>query len=597
MIMKEKGSGRLSLASFKTAAALLRFFKPWKYHFFLGLVSLIVGSVSSLLLFSLMGDLVDSQTAGGTKPLSGLLWFIGLILLFQIVTAFLRIYLFSIVSENSIAELRKALFSRILRLPLADFYTHRTGELNARLNADLSSIKDGVTTYLAELIRQVIIVLGAGAILFVTAPALALFVVATLPLLVFLAVTFGRKVRKISKSAQAEVASAGVVVDESLHSITMVKSFVREDYEEERHAFRVSEVIRQGVRNGWYRAWFASFIVLFLFGAIAGIIWFGAYMVSQGSISYGDLLRFFLLSVFIAGSLGGLADTYGHIQKALGAVESVLEILNSESEHFDAALAKDTDEDVSGDITFSGVSFEYPGRPDFQVITNMSFTIKKGQTVGIVGPSGSGKSTLCQLLLRFYEPQYGSILLNGKPLNSIPLNKLRQSIAYVPQDITLFGGSILENIRYGRLSASDEEVIQAAKKAFAHDFIMEFPEQYQTLVGERGVKLSGGQRQRVAIARAILADPPLLILDEATSALDSESEHLVQKALNDLMKERTSIVVAHRLATIRNADAILVLKSGQLVQQGSHDELVQDKGGLYYLLSELQSLSASFARS
>jgi len=590
--MPEDKPKRVNLQSLKTARVLLSFLKPWRTQFILGLLCLAIGSVSSLFLFSLMGELVDSQTTGEGPGLHTILWFIAVILLLQVVTAFVRIYLFAIVSENTMAELRKAVFAKLLRMPLSDFYTYRAGELSSRLNADLSAIKDGFTTYLAELIRQVIIVAGAGLILFFTAPALALFVLGTLPIMVFLAVVFGRKVRKISKAAQNEVAGAGVVVDETLQGITMVKAFVREAHEEARHTKRMGEVIKQGIQNGFYRGVFAAFIVLFLFGAVAGIIWFGAYMVGQGSISYGDLLRFFLLSVFIAGSLGGLADTYGHLQKALGAIESVTEILNGDSEPVGIQGAEFSQQPEIGSIEFQEVSFEYPGRTDFRVLKGLSFTVNKGETVGIVGPSGAGKSTICQLLLRFYTVNSGAILLDGRPIDSYPLEFVRKTIAYVPQDIALFGGSIRENIRYGRLDASNEAVEAAARKAFAHDFILNFPDGYDTLVGERGIKLSGGQRQRIAIARAILADPPVLLLDEATSSLDSETEHQVQEALAALMKGRTNIVVAHRLATIRNADSIVVIKAGQLVQQGCHTELIADSGGLYHLLYELQNLNA-----
>jgi ABC-type multidrug transport system fused ATPase/permease subunit len=586
--MKEKVSRRISATSLRRSFRLFSYAAPWKAYFWVGMVCLLISSVSSLALFSSMGKLIDAQI--GVKPdmvLQILAW-IGIILVVQVVTAYLRIYTFAIVSENTVARIRNEVYGRLIRLPMDYFAKHRVGELNSRISSDIASIRDSMTTFLAEFIRQTVTVVGSVVILLSTSVKLALFMVGTLPVMVLVAVIFGRKVRKLSKQAQQEVADASTAAEETLQAIATVKAFSREPYESNRYAGINTSIIATGLRNAVWRGSFASFIIVFIFGAVAAIVWFGSGMVGSGEISQGDLFQFFLLSVFMAGSVGGLADTYGQIQKAVGATEHLLDILEETPEQTVASNGT-MPARPKGKLVLENLSFTYPSEGAQPVLRHLNMTIEAGQKVAVVGASGAGKSTLAHLLLRFYTPQTGTLYLDGVDAAQMPLEVWRSAFALVPQDILLFGGTLLDNIRYGRLEASQEEVEEAAKKAFAHDFIMGFPQGYQTVVGERGTRLSGGQRQRVAIARAILANPAVLVLDEATSALDAASEKEVQLALQTLMRGRTSIVIAHRLSTIRDAEQIVVLDQGKIVEQGSHDVLMAQKG----LYETLVKLSAS----
>jgi ABC-type multidrug transport system fused ATPase/permease subunit len=586
--MKEKATRRMSAKALRRSFRLFSFAAPWRAHFWVGMVCLLISSVSSLALFSSMGKLIDAQI--GVKPdmVLEILGWIGIILVVQVITAYLRIYTFAIVSEHTVARIRNEVYGRLIRLPMDYFAKHRVGELNSRISSDIASIRDSMTTFLAEFIRQTVTVVGSVVILLTTSVKLALFMVGTLPVMVLVAVIFGRKVRKLSKQAQQEVADASTAAEETLQAIATVKAFSREPYESKRYATINTSIIATGLRNAVWRGSFASFIIVFIFGAVAAIVWFGSGMVGSGEITQGDLFQFFLLSVFMAGSVGGLADTYGQIQKAVGATEHLLDILEEHPEQAGDTLVSPSSK-FKGKLVLEHVSFTYPTEGAQPVLQELDMTIEAGQKVAVVGASGAGKSTLAHVLLRFYTPQSGTIYLDGVDASQTPLEVWRSAFALVPQDILLFGGTLFDNIRYGRLDATQEEVEEAAKKAYAHDFILSFPQGYQTVVGERGTRLSGGQRQRVAIARAILADPAVLVLDEATSALDAASEKEVQLALQTLMKGRTSIVIAHRLSTIRDAEQIVVLDQGKIVEQGSHDALMAQKG----LYETLVKLSAS----
>ncbi len=586
--MKEKASRRISAAALRRSFRLFAFAAPWKGYFWVGMICLLISSVSSLALFSSMGKLIDAQIGVKPEVVLQILGWIGIILIVQVITAYLRIYTFAVVSENTVARIRNEVYGRLIRLPMEYFSKHRVGELNSRISSDIASIRDSMTTFLAEFIRQTVTVVGSVVILLGTSVKLALFMVGTLPLMVLVAVIFGKRVRKLSKQAQQEVADASTAAEETLQAIATVKAFSRESYESERYARINTSIISTGLRNAVWRGSFASFIIVFIFGAVAAIVWFGSGMVGSGEISQGDLFQFFLLSVFMAGSVGGLADTYGQIQKAVGATEHLLDILEETPEKTLAETAG-LPEKPKGKLVLENLSFTYPTEGAQPVLRHVNMTIEAGQKVAVVGASGAGKSTLAHILLRFYTPQSGTLYLDGMDAAHMPLEVWRRAFALVPQDILLFGGTLMDNIRYGRLDATPEEVQEAAQKAFAHDFIMGFPQGYQTLVGERGTRLSGGQRQRVAIARAILADPAVLVLDEATSALDAAAEKEVQMALQTLMKGRTSIVIAHRLSTIRDAEQILVLDQGKIVEQGSHDQLMSQRG----LYETLVKLSAS----
>lgn len=587
--MEEKNEKkRITRESFRRSMRIFRYIAPYKIPFIIGLICLAISGVSSLAIFSSLGELIDFTQQNFKEKVWQVTLLLGGLLIVQAITSYLRIYTFSIVTENSIAKLRKDVFNQLLILPMQYFASKRTGELSSRISSDISTVKDSLTTYLAEFIRQIIIIIGSVVIMWSTSWKLALFMLATLPALAIFAVSFGRYVRKLSKKAQNQVADSQTIVEETLIGIITVKAFTGEKFESQRYAKVTDDLIRTGMKNALIRGIFASTLIVFLFGSIVAIVWFGSNLVAKGEITGGNLFQFFLLSVFMAGSVGGLADTYSQLQKAIGATENLLDILDEKPEMDTITEVKSFDKRFKGHIEFRNVSFAYPSRKDFPVIRNLSFEIEPGKQLAIVGPSGAGKSTLTALLLRLFEPTSGVILVDGKPAHEYDLTFYRSQMALVPQDVILFGGTIRENILYGKPHASDEEVIEAARKANAHDFIMSFPDAYETIVGERGTKLSGGQRQRIAIARAVLSDPAILLLDEATSSLDSESERQVQDALEKLMQGRTSIVIAHRLSTIKNADQILVINRGELIEKGNHSTLMQKEGGLYKYLAGLQ---------
>ena len=469
------------------------------------------------------------------------------------------------------------------------FSNRRVGELNSRISADLSQVQDTLTTTIAEMLRQAILLVGGIIFMAIISKKLVFALLLVLPLMIVFAVLFGRFIKKISRQAQDKMAESNTIVEETLLGIANVKAFVNESFEATRYQNTIREVANIAIKGAKFRGMFVSFIVLCVFGGILGVIGYGCILVSQHEITFGELLKFALYAMFLGSSLGSFPELFANLQKAVGASERVLEILAEQGEEI-AVNEKDNGitQAIAGNLEFKSVNFAYPSRPEIEVLSNVSFEVAAGQKVAIVGPSGSGKSTMAGLILQFYHPQSGAIVFDGKPAGKYSLSDIRNQVAIVPQDVLLFGGTILDNIAYGKLTATKEEILESAKRANAHQFITAFPEGYQTVVGERGVKLSGGQRQRIAIARALLKNPAILILDEATSSLDSESERLVQDALEELMKGRTSIIIAHRLSTIREADKILVLERGQIIESGTHAELIQTEQGLYKYLSGLQ---------
>ena len=512
------------------------------------------------------------------------------LLVIQSIASFFRVVIFVMVTERALAAIREDLYGHLIHLPMSFFSAKRVGELNSRVASDTAQIGETLTTTLAELLRGISMVIGGIAILAFTSIKLTLFIVGVIPPLIIVTIIFGKFIRKYSKSVQDEVAASNTIVEETFAGIQTVKAFANEAWERSRYATRIKEVVGLAVKGGYYRGAFASFITFGLFGAIALVIWFGAGMVHNSELAADKLNEFILYALFIGGSIGGLASVYAQLQKAIGATETIFDLMEEQTE-----MIVDRVETVAveiGDIVFNQVEFSYPSRSDVQVLNGLSFKIPKGKTIALVGKSGSGKSTIASLLMRFYHLEQGGILSNSKPLNEVDLAAWREELALVPQDVLLFGGSIKENIAYGKTDASEAEIIEAAQQANAWEFIKGFPEGLETTVGERGVQLSGGQRQRIAIARALLKDPQLLILDEATSALDSESEFLVQEALDRLMQGRTSVVIAHRLSTIRNAHEILVINEGQITERGTHDQLL-NLGGTYSELVRLQDLGGS----
>lgn len=514
------------------------------------------------------------------------------VLILQAIVSFFRIYTFSVVTENTLADIRQALYQKILTLPISFFEKHRVGELNSRLSNDTTTLQDMLSISLAEFIRQVFTLIGGIAFLLYTSAKLTLFMILTFPLIIIVALFFGKFIRKTSKATSDVLAQTNIIVEESMQNIQTVKAFTNERFEKNRYAVEMKKLVKTALKSSMYRGLFFSFFVIGIFGCIIAVLLVGAKLAIEGKMQVGELFSFSLYTIFIGASVAGMGELYGQLQKTLGATERIREILNLESEINFSELPIDKVE-MKNDIEFQNVRFSYPTRQDVDVLNGINFTIKAGEKVAFVGSSGAGKSTIAQLLLRNYKVTNGNILMDNKNIQNIDLTAYREIVGIVPQEVLLFGGTIRENIAYGKINASENEIIQAAKDAFAWDFIESFPDKLNTIVGERGVKLSGGQRQRIAIARAILKNPSILILDEATSALDSESEYMVQEALNNLMKNRTTIIIAHRLSTIREADNIFVLQNGIIAEQGKHEKLIQNEQGIYYNLTKIQQEAIS----
>lgn len=599
----ELPKAKINKESIKQVIRLLSYLKPYRTKFFLGLACLILSSASSFLFPLLMGRLIgtgaQAEQEGKVVPneildvfpsdINTVALTLLVVLFIQAIFSYFRINWFVEVAEKGLADIRRDTYHKLITLPMNFFSQRRVGELNSRLSADLSQIQDAITTTLAEMIRQVIIFIGGITFLILVSGKLTLMLLAVLPILVVIAVTFGKFIRKISRQAQDKLAESNTIVEETLQGISNVKAFVNEAYEVGRYNTSVREVVQIAMRGAKFRGIFASFIVFCLFGTIVSVVWYGSHLVQSGEISIASMFTFILLSTFVGAAMGSFPELYATMQKAFGASERVLEILEEENEPISMNEEKNAiSQKIQGNLEFRNVIFSYPSRKEITVLNGVSFEARKGEKVAIIGPSGAGKSTIAGLILRFYETQSGSLLFDGIASTEFSLTDIRNQVAIVPQDVLLFGGTIRENIAYGRLNASEQDILQAADRANAHEFIKGFPEGYDTVVGERGVKLSGGQRQRIAIARALLKDPALLILDEATSSLDSESERLVQEALEELMKNRTSIIIAHRLSTIREADKIIVLEKGKVIESGNHLELMKNESGLYRYLSQLQ---------
>ncbi|MBI1222195.1 MAG: ATP-binding cassette domain-containing protein [Bacteroidetes bacterium] len=580
---------KLSRQSIRKGLQLFSYIGSNKWKFYLGLFFLAGTGATALAFPTMIGEILKAADADWSQLVKWG-WIILGVFVAQTVFSYFRIYLFVDVTERMLEAIRKATYENMIKLNMSYLTQRRAGELSSRISADISQIQDTFTTNIAEFLRQTIIIIGGIILLFTTSVKLALAMLIIIPPLAILTVIFGYFVRKKSKGVQDQVADSNTIVDETLQGIHNVKAFANEYYEVFRYGKSTGEVRKKAIQVGRMRAAFASFIIFGLFGGIVALIFYGAYLKQQGLMEYGDLVQFMLYTVFVGGSIGGIAEQYNQIQKTLGATDRVLELLNEDAELVDM----DGDRRKSyprfrGSFQFEKVEFAYPSRPEVTVLKGVSLEAKAGEKIALVGQSGSGKTTLSSLLFRFYDPQSGSIKIDGKDIREYPLTYLRSQMAIVPQDVVLFGGSIRENILYGKPEASEEEIIEAAKKANAWNFISQFPEGLDAIVGDRGIKLSGGQRQRIAIARAILKDPSILILDEATSSLDSESEALVQEALEKLMKGRTSLVIAHRLSTIRNADHILVLQDGEIHESGTHEQLITRENGIYKKLNSMQS--------
>jgi ATP-binding cassette, subfamily B, bacterial len=590
-----KSKQRLTKEGFKNVVSIFQYVKPYQSKYILGLFALVFSIGTTLLFPRLLGEVlavIENKSPYTINQVIGVLF---IVLVLQAIFSFARIYFFTQVSERTIADIRKSLYAKIISLPVHFFEQRRVGELMSRLTSDVSMLQEVFTTTLAEFLRQVITVIVGIALILTLSWKLTLFMLATFPILIVAAVIFGRYIRTLSAESQQELAKANVIVSETFQSINVVKSYTNEPLELNRYGESMKRVVNVALKTAKLRGVFISFVIFAMFGSIIGIVYYAAQLVKAGELQLNQMMTFIFYTMYIGASLNGLGEIFASIQRSIGASERMLEIMDDKSEvdlsSKNLAINKEDfvkQSITGGEVEFKEVAFSYPSRSDLEVLKGISLKIKAGEKIALVGYSGAGKSTIVQLLLKFYNVETGSILVDGKNISEMNTTELRSKMAIVPQEVMLFGGTIFENIAYGKPNASEYEIISAAKKANAWEFIDTFPDKLETVVGERGIKLSGGQRQRIAIARAILKNPSILLLDEATSALDSESEKLVQGALEVLMEGRTSIIIAHRLSTIRNVDTIYVLKEGKIHESGSHDELVAIDNGIYANLVKMQ---------
>jgi ABC-type multidrug transport system fused ATPase/permease subunit len=562
--------------------SLYAYLRPYRGKLGVGLFMLIGSSILGLFFPLLAGVLINSKSHEAAFRTACLM---AAILLVQATMSYFQTFLFNTVGEFGLSNLRKALFGHLIEMPMAFFSQQQVGELTSRMFADLTQLQDAFIMAIPQFLRQSIILLGSMVMMVWISPRLTGVMVSCFPPTIIGAILIGRMVGKRARVTQDELAQSANVVAEAFQGVANVKAFCNELFERNRYEARITRFLNSVRQGAKARAALVAFIIFAIFTAITIVLWYGTTLLLNGSLNAGDLFKVTFYTIFIGGSIGSFADLYSNLQRSIGATQRVRELLGEPSEPQEVATRVAR---FRGDVGFDRVAFAYPARPEVQVLKNLSFSAQAGKVVALVGPSGAGKSTIASLLLRFYDPQQGRLLFDGRPATGYGLHELRSQMALVPQEVLLFGGSIAENIAYGKPGASQPEIEAAARRANAHDFIAQFPEGYQTLVGERGVKVSGGQRQRIAIARALLKDPSILILDEATSALDAESERLVQQALEELMKGRTCFVIAHRLSTIRNADTIVMLGDGAVRESGSHDELMLVPDGAYRRMVELQ---------
>lgn len=580
-----------SLAAFR---GLLPFLKPYRTRFVLAGIVLVITAAAGLAIPYAFKQLIDmgfGASAGqrGIEHVNdAFLALLGVAIVVGLGTA-TRFYIVSWLGERVTADIRSAVYRHVVHQSPEFFETTQTGEVLSRLTTDTTLIETVVGSSISVALRNTLMFFGALVMLFVTSARLSSIVLGLLALVIVPMILFGRRVRSLSRASQDRVADASAIAGEILNAVPTVQAFTHEDIESARFSASVEGAFRTAMKRIRARALLTMIGIILVFAAIVFVLWLGAGAVLEGSMTGGDLGQFILYATIVAGSLAALSEVMGEAQLAAGATERLIELLSVKSPIQDPAkpLAPPARTALGAALTLADVTFSYPSRLDAAALKHLSLSIRPGETVAVVGPSGAGKTTLFQLLLRFYDPQAGSIMLDGADIRQLELHALRDAIGIVPQDTVIFSADAMENIRYGRPDATDEEVIKAARLAAAHEFIERLPQGYKSFLGERGVRLSGGQRQRVAIARALLKNPPLLLLDEATSALDAESERLVQGALEAAMVGRTTIIIAHRLATVQRADRIIVMEDGRIVETGTHASLVA-LGGVYANLAALQ---------
>lgn len=598
---KSEERTKVSKESWKKSVKIFKYLKPYRGTYIIGLVCLLISTGTSLLFPNFLGDLLGADTAKQQENfhlldgnnINALFIMLMLIFVVQALFGFFRIYLFGVVSENALRDIRQDAFEKLITLSVGYYDKNKVGKLQSHVSADISQLSETFTITIAEFLRQVLTIVAGIVLIALISPKLSLIMLSIVPVIAVSAVLFGRFIRGYSKKAQDAIAVSNGLILDALTGIKNVKIFVNERFEAVRYTKAINEVKVLSIKSAVWRGLFASFIILAMFGSVIWVIWQGMGMVQMGpengGITSAEFFKFLLLTVMIGASFGGVSSLFGNIQKAVGATERLMEILEEKSEDLTISEKQSSySSQIKGNVTFNKVHFAYESRPDLTILKGVSFSANSGEQIAIVGSSGSGKSTISALLLRFYEPTEGSIIIDGISADQYALQDLRSEIAVVPQEVLLFGGSIKENIAYGKPQATEDEILDAAFKANAMEFIEKFPEKLNTLIGDRGVQLSGGQRQRIAIARAVLKNPSILILDEATSSLDSGSESLVQQALERIMIGRTTFVIAHRLSTVRKATKILVLEDGQIIEEGKHEELIIKENGVYKNLSALQ---------
>jgi ATP-binding cassette subfamily B protein len=580
-----------SLAAFR---GLLPFLKPYRNRFLVAGVALLVAAGATLAIPYAFKQMIDLGFGAGAGVRSAAHVNQVFLALFAVATVLAlataaRFYSVSWLGERVTADIRNAVYAHVVQQSPEFFETTKTGEVLSRLTTDTTLIQSVVGTSISMALRNVLLFLGGLVMLFVTSPKLSSIIIGLLILTVLPIVMFGRRVRKLSRDSQDRVADASAMAGEILNAMPTVQAFTHENLEAARFGATVEGAFSTAMRRIQARAFLTMLAIVLVFGTIVFVLWLGAHAVLVGSMTGGDLGQFILYASIVAGAIGALSEVMGEAQRAAGATERLLELLAVRSDIQNPAQPQTLPPRAANGaaLTLSDVQFSYPSRPDTLALDHVTLDIKPGETVAVVGPSGAGKTTLFQMLLRFYDPQSGAIRLDGTDIRLLDLHTLRAAIGIVPQDTVIFSADAMENIRYGRADATDQEVIQAARLAAAHEFIERLPNGYKSFLGERGVRLSGGQRQRIAIARALLKNPPLLLLDEATSALDAESERLVQGALEAAMVGRTTVIIAHRLATVQRADRIIVMEDGRIVETGTHQSLVA-LGGIYANLAALQ---------
>jgi subfamily B ATP-binding cassette protein MsbA len=578
---------RISSADWNQFRRLMVYLRPHIGRFTIAMIAIVIGSLLSLAGPYTLQYLIDAVfTQNNAQLLNQITVVLIAIFALQAVFYFIRAYQLQYIGERVMIDLRLNLFQHLQKLSLSFYNERRTGELVSRATNDIATVRTLVTNDVSTAISQVITFFGALILILITDWRLTLFMLALVPLVVIVAMIFGRRLRKLSSAVQDQLADATTVLEESIGGVRVVQSFTREDYEIGRYRTSIEQTFALALKRIKLSATFGPIASFMGFTVVIMVFWFGGQQVLNGTLTAGQLTMFLILTLTIAGSIGQFSGLWTSLQEALGATKRIFEILDTPSDIVDRADAQPLPR-LEGHIALDRVSFAYKDNSDQHVLRGVSLQVNPGEVLALVGPSGAGKTTLVNLIPRFFDPQSGGVCIDGQDIRSVQVKSLREQIGLVPQDTLLFGGTVRENIMYGKLDANEDELIAAARAANAHDFIVQLPKGYETIVGERGVKLSGGQRQRIAIARAILKDPRILLLDEATSSLDSESEGLVQEALERLMQNRTSVVIAHRLSTVHHADRIAVLDRGELVELGTHAQLIA-RDGLYARLYKMQ---------